>query len=41
MTQTAYIDPDGFVYDAVLVDPHPDDPSVITESDIHPSEWDD
>lgn len=22
-------------------DPHPDDPEVITEADIHPSEWDD
>lgn len=36
---TVYRDADGLEYEATLFDPRPDDPEVITESDIHPSEW--
>jgi hypothetical protein len=41
MTPTTYRDPEDYVYDAILEDPSPDDPAVITEADVHPSQWDD
>jgi hypothetical protein len=41
MTQPTYVDRDGFSYDAVIDDPHPDDPALISEADIHPSQRED
>lgn len=44
---TVYVDQDGFEYEATvetlagLLDVSPDDPEVITESDVHPSQWED
>lgn len=38
---TVYRDRDGFEYEATLFDPHPDDPDVITERDMHPLDWED
>jgi len=41
MTQIKYVDKDGFVYDADLFGDPAVDPEVITEADVHPSQWDD
>jgi hypothetical protein len=30
----------GWAVPVDIEDPRPDDPTVITESDVHPSEWD-
>lgn len=39
--QLKYVDDEGCVYDANLYGDPADDPEVITEADVHPSQWDD
>lgn len=36
-----YVDADGTVYDAGLFGDPAVEPEVITEADVHPSQWDD